>query len=139
MTTTPAMQLLTDPALWVNVQRLARYRKTRLDLSSGTSDSEQQRWLASSWSRPGHAHKVRIATDSLGVRWSCECESHGPCTHAARVLERIGMLPELPEEEPTEPANVVSLRRQLIIARINGEDADEDALTAQLVTLGCEP
>jgi hypothetical protein len=138
MTTTPAMQLLTDPALWANVQRLARYRKTRLHQTHGTLDSEEQTWLASSWSRPGHAHKVRIATDSLGVRWSCECESHGPCHHAAQVLTRIGMLPELPEEEPTEPANVVRLRGKRFIAHTNGDDDEFDRLTAELVALGCE-
>ena len=138
MTAPEAMWLLRSADDWTHLQRLAEYRKTRLDQIHGTPDSEEQTWLASSWSRPGHVHKVRVLIDSIGVRWHCECESHGPCTHAARVLERIRMLPALPPEEPAEPANVVKLRRRIDLHNVNGEFDEADALKAELVTLGFE-
>jgi hypothetical protein len=115
------MLLLTDDALWVKALERAHQRRTLLDQRHGTEDSEVQTWHATSFSQPNRFHVVTVLIDGRGVLVTCTCRGHEdghPCTHAAKVLERIEMIPRY------EPPKLTSQERQLILSRLNGDDVD---------------
>ena len=56
-------------------------------------------WFATSASRPGEIHRL--------TGFSCICKgftSTARCMHHALLLERLGWLPESPDDEPEPPA-----------------------------------
>jgi hypothetical protein len=127
------MLLLTDNALWAKALERAHQRRTLLDQRHGTEDSEVQTWHATSFSQPNRFHVVTVLIDGRGVLVTCTCRGHEdghPCTHAAKVLERIEMIPRY--VPPVEDIQLARLRGKLAIANLNGDEEDAAVLEAEL-------
>ena len=97
-------------------------------------------WFATSASRPGEIHRL--------TGFSCSCEGfayNARCMHHSLLLERLGWLPELPDDEPEPPApatrmtfglspeELVLLRGQAARHHAEGRGPLVDAETGELI------